>query len=106
VFDAGAGKADADIRALWDLADEHPQLTVTVRTCRYPHRLRQWKQLPSDLFVPYEAPGACVGAPPKEIRLGNKSPAITPDNVLGRKLARIAWAGVNRGKRQGPQRPL
>jgi hypothetical protein len=70
VFDAGAGKADADVRSLWDLADVEPNLTVTLRACRYPHRLKQWKQLPSNLFVPYEEPGVCVGAPAKEIRLG------------------------------------
>ena len=69
LFDAGAGKADADVRALWDWTEEHSHLTVTLRACRYPHRVRQWKQLPSDLFVPYEEPGVCVGAPPKEIRL-------------------------------------
>jgi len=69
LFDAGAGKSDADIRALWDLVDEHPHLDVTVRACRYPHRVRQWKQLPSDLFVSYEEPGVCEGAPLKEIRL-------------------------------------
>jgi hypothetical protein len=69
LFDAGAGKADADVRALWDLAELEPKLTVTMRGCRYPHRVKQWKQLPSDLFVPYQEPGAHVGAPPKEIRL-------------------------------------
>jgi hypothetical protein len=67
--DAGAGQADADIRALWDLAAADPRLDVTVRASRYPHRLRQWKQLPSGLFTVLEEPGACVGAPPKELRL-------------------------------------
>jgi hypothetical protein len=69
LFDAGAGKADADVRGLWDLAARVPNLTVTLRACRYPHRLRLWKQLPSGLFVASEEPGAWVGAPPKEIRL-------------------------------------
>jgi hypothetical protein len=69
LFDAGAGKADANVRALWDLADAERKLTVTMRACRYPHRLTQWKKLPSGLFVSHEEPGACVGAPPKEIRL-------------------------------------
>jgi hypothetical protein len=69
LFDAGAGKRDAGVRALWDLADEYPHLNVTVRACRYPHRLRRWKQLPSGLFISYEEPGPYVGAPPKEIRL-------------------------------------
>lgn len=68
-FDAGAGKADADVRALLDLAAKTPNLTVTLRACRYPHRVRQWKQLPSGLFTCYEEPGPYVGAPPKEIRL-------------------------------------
>jgi hypothetical protein len=71
LFDAGAGKADANVRALWDLADAEPKLTVTLRACRYPHRLRQWKQLPSSLFVPQEEPGAYVGAPAREIRLAD-----------------------------------
>lgn len=69
LFDAGAGKADADVRALWDLADAHRNLTVTMRACRYPHRVQQWKQLPSELFVPDHEPGVCRGAPAKEIRL-------------------------------------
>jgi hypothetical protein len=69
LFDAGAGKADADVRALWDLAGADCRLDVTLRACRYPHRLRQWKQLPSGLFVSVAEPGVCVAAPPKEIRL-------------------------------------
>jgi hypothetical protein len=71
LFDAGAGKADANVRALFDLADVSPNLTVTMRACRYPHRLKQWKQLPSNLFVSYEEPGVCVDAPAKEIRLAD-----------------------------------
>jgi hypothetical protein len=69
LFDAGAGKSDAGVRALWDLAEQHRNLDITLRACRYPHRLRAWKQLPSSLFVSVEEPGVCVGAPPKEIRL-------------------------------------
>jgi hypothetical protein len=69
LFDAGAGKADADVRALWDLVTQVPQLDVTLRACRYPHRVRRWKQLPSGLFVSVAEPGVCTGAPPKEIRL-------------------------------------
>jgi hypothetical protein len=76
LFDAGAGKADADVRALWDLAAARPALTVTVRACRYPHRVRQWKQLPSNLFVPYEEAGVCQGAPPKEIRLAETTTTL------------------------------
>jgi hypothetical protein len=70
LFDAGAGPSDAGVRALWDLVEEqHPRLDVTLRACRYPHRVRGWKALPSGLFVPQEEPGPYVGAPPKEVRL-------------------------------------
>jgi hypothetical protein len=81
LFDAGAGKADADVRALWNLAAAHPELTVTVRACRYPHRLKHWKQLPSDLLVPYEEPGVCVGAPPKEIRLAETTTILKGESA-------------------------
>jgi hypothetical protein len=70
LFDAGAGQSDAGVRALWDLVEEQqPRLDVTLRACRYPHRVARWKQLDSGLFVPYQEPGVCLGAPPKEIRL-------------------------------------
>jgi hypothetical protein len=69
LFDAGAGKADADVRALFDLVAQTPNLTVTLRACRYPHRVRGWKQLPSGLFVACEEAGPYLGAPAKEIRL-------------------------------------
>src|SRR5262249_50782412 len=69
LFDAGGGKSDADVRALLRLAATEPLLTVTLRACRYPHRVKQWKQLPSGLFVAYEGRGPWVGAPAKEIRL-------------------------------------
>jgi hypothetical protein len=69
LFDAGAGKSDANVRALLDLAAQNSNLTVTLRACRYPHRVRAWKRLPSGLFTTYEEPGPYVGAPPKEIRL-------------------------------------
>jgi hypothetical protein len=75
-FDAGAGKSDADVRALWNLVAEQPNLNVTLRACRYPHRVRQWKQLPSGLFVSHEEPGVCVGAPPKEIRLAETTTVL------------------------------
>jgi hypothetical protein len=57
LVDAAAGKSDADVRALWELAAAEPNLTVTLRACRYPSRVAQWKQLPSGLFVCYEEPG-------------------------------------------------
>ncbi len=40
LFDAGAGHSDAGVRALWNLAQEDdPRLDVTLRACRYPHRV-------------------------------------------------------------------
>jgi hypothetical protein len=70
LFDAGAGQSDAGVRALWDLADEYPhRLDVTLRACRYPHRVTQWKALPAEAFAVYEEPGAYVGARPKEVRV-------------------------------------
>jgi len=39
LFDAGAGKSDAGVRALWDLAEQNRNLDITLRACRYPHRL-------------------------------------------------------------------
>jgi hypothetical protein len=77
LFDAGAGKRDAGVRALWDLvAAEHPRLDVTVRACRYPHRVRRWKQLPGGLFVAEQDPGPYTGAPAKEIRLAETETAL------------------------------
>jgi hypothetical protein len=81
LFDAGAGKRDAGVRALWDLVEENPQLDVTVRACRYPHRQRQWKQLPSGLFVSHEEPGPYVGAPPKEIRLAETETVLKGETI-------------------------
>ena len=71
LFDAGAGKSDANVRALFDLAEQTPELDVTLRACRYPHRMKLWKALPAQQFAAYEEDGACVGAPPKEIRLAD-----------------------------------
>jgi hypothetical protein len=70
LFDAGAGKADAGVRALLNLAQEcRPDLDVTLRGCRYPHRMKRWKALPAEQFVSYSEPGPYVGAAEKEIRL-------------------------------------
>jgi hypothetical protein len=69
LFDAGAGKADADVRALMDLAAQTPSLEVTLRATRHPTRVQIWKSLGADRFVSYEEDGPSVDAPPKEIRL-------------------------------------
>jgi hypothetical protein len=76
LFDAGAGKADAAVRALRDLAGEDHRLDVTSRACRYPHRSRQWKQLPGGLVVAIDEPGVCGGAPAKEIRLAETATVL------------------------------
>ena len=81
LYDAGAGKSDADVRALLDLAAATPNLTVTLRACRYPHRVRAWKQLPSGLFTCYEEPGPYVGAPPKEIRLAETRTTLKDESA-------------------------
>jgi hypothetical protein len=77
LFDAGAGKSDAGVRALLNLAQEHqPQLDVTLRACRYPHRMRLWKAVPAEQFTSYLDPGPYVGAPPKEIRLAETTTVL------------------------------
>jgi hypothetical protein len=69
LFDAGAGKSDADVRRLLTLADETPNLEVILRACRYPHRMKLWKALPPEEFTAYEEPGDCRYSRPKEVRL-------------------------------------
>jgi len=81
LFDAGAGKSDADVRALLDLAAVTPNLTVTLRAIRHPHRMRVWKRLPSGLFTAYEEAGRYVGAPPKEIRLAETRTVLKEESV-------------------------
>lgn len=99
LFDAGAGKSDAGVRALWDLAEQHHNLDVTMRACRYPHRMRTWKQLPSGLFVSSEDPGVCVGAPPKEVRL-----AETHTVLKGEAAEQAIRTIICREIRQGPKK--
>jgi hypothetical protein len=77
LFDAGAGPSDAAVRALGDLAEqEHPRLDVTLRACRYPHRVRLWKALPAEQFVVLHEPGPYVSAPPKEVRLAETATVL------------------------------
>jgi hypothetical protein len=77
LFDAGAGQADAGVRALWDLACEHqPRLDVTLRACRYPHRVALWKALPAERFEVYSEPGPYTGAAEKEIRLAETTTVL------------------------------
>jgi hypothetical protein len=105
LFDAGAGKSDADVRALWDLAQDHAKLTVTMRACRYPHRLGHWKELPSSLFVRHEDPGVCLGAPPKEIRLA-ETETILKDETAEQALRTILCREVVPGPKKDRWHPL
>jgi hypothetical protein len=81
IFDAGAGKADAGVRALWNLVEDCPNVDVTLRACRYPHRVQEWKALPSGLFVPYQEEGPYVGAPLKEIRLAESQTVLKEETA-------------------------
>jgi hypothetical protein len=77
LFDAGAGQSDAGVRALWDLAEEFsPHLDVTMRACRYPHRVALWKALPACAFESHAEAGPYVGAPDKEIRLAETTTVL------------------------------
>lgn len=105
LFDAGAGKSDADVRALWNLAQDHANLTVTMRACRYPHRVRHWKELPSNLFVPHEDPGVCIGAPPKEIRLA-ETKTILKDETAEQAIRTIVCRELTPGPKKDRWHPL
>jgi len=85
LFDAGAGKSDANVRTLMDLAEATENLEITLRACRYPSRMEQWKSLPAEAFTSYEEPGVCVGARPKEIRVAETRTVLkdeTPEQAV------------------------
>jgi hypothetical protein len=101
LFDAGAGKSDAGVRALLDLACGRRDLDVTLRACRYPHRLRAWKALPGGLFVPYQEEGPYVGAAPKEIRLAETQTVLkdeTPEQAVRTILCREIVPGPKKDR--------
>jgi hypothetical protein len=81
LFDAGAGKADADVRALLDLAKQTPCLDVTLRAIRHPTRVQLWKSLAAGEFVSHEEDGPSVGAPPKEIRLADTLTTLSKESA-------------------------
>jgi hypothetical protein len=105
LFDAGAGKSDAGVRALWDLVEQHPHLDVTMRACRYPHRMRAWKQLPSGLFASVAEPGVCLGAPPKEVRLA-ETQTVLKDEDLEQAIRTIICREVRPGPKKDRWHPL
>ncbi len=105
LFDAGAGKSDAGVRALWDLVEQYPKLDVTLRACRYPHRMRQWKQLPSGMFVTIEDPGVCADAPPKEVRLA-ETQTVLKDEIPEQAIRTIVCREVRPGPKKDRWHPL
>jgi hypothetical protein len=105
LFDAGAGKSDAQVRALWNLTEADPRLTVTLRACRYPHRVKQWKQLPSGVFVAYDEPGVCVSAPPKEIRLAETT-TVLKDEQPEQAIRTIVCREIAPGPKKDRWHPL
>jgi hypothetical protein len=106
LFDAGAGQADAGVRALWDLVEqEHPRLDVTLRACRYPHRVRGWKALDSGLFVPYQEPGPYVGAPPKEVRVAETTTVLKGESA-GQAVRTVVCREVVAGPKKDRWHPL
>jgi hypothetical protein len=105
LFDAGAAASDAGVRALWDRAAASPNLDVTLRARRYPHRLRQWKALPGGLFVPYQEPGPYVAASAKEIRLA-ETRTVLKDESAARALRTIVCREVVPGPKKDRWHPL
>ena len=82
LFDAGAGKSDAAVRRLLDLAAAHPgRLDVTLRACRYPHRTALWKALPASQFEVFSEAGPYVGAAEKEIRLAETTTILKGESI-------------------------
>jgi hypothetical protein len=106
VFDARAGQSDAGVRALYDLVQEQqPRLDVTLRACRYPHRVRAWKSLPSGLLVPSQEPGPYAAAPPKEIRLA-ETQTVLKDEGPAQAVRTIVCREVVPGPKKDRWHPL
>ena len=105
LFDAGAGKSDANVRALMDLAEATPDLEVTLRACRYPGRVNIWKSLPSEAFTIYEEPGVCQGSPPKEIRVA-QTQTVLKDESEDQAVRTIVSRQVIRGPKKDRWHPL
>jgi hypothetical protein len=93
------------VRALWDLAEQHANLNVPLRACRYPHRRHVWKQLPSGLFVSVTEPGVCVGAPPKEVRLA-ETQTVLKDEDPEQAIRTIVCREIRPGPKKDRWHPL
>ena len=91
LFDAGAGKSDADVRGLLTAAEETPNLEVTLRARRYPNRVKVWKQLPADEFVAYEEPGQLQERRPRRC-VWRKRPRCSRGKARNRPCERLSVA--------------
>jgi hypothetical protein len=106
LFDAGAGQSDAGVRALGDLVQEDdPRLDVTLRACRYPHRVGLGKALPAEHFEVLEEPGPYVGAPPKEIRRAETT-TVRKDESPEQAVRTVICREVVPGPKQDRWHPL
>jgi hypothetical protein len=106
LFDAGAGKSDASVRALLDLAQKFgPRLDVTLRACRYPHRMKLWKAVPAEQFTSYLEAGPYVGAPPKEIRLA-EAMTVLKGETAEQAVRTVICREVVRGPKKDRWHPL
>jgi len=105
LFDAGAGKSDADVRALMNQAAATENLEVTLRACRYPSRVERWKTLPPAAFTIYEEPGVCQGAPPKEIRIA-ETRTVLKDETEREAVRTVVCRQVIRGPKKDRWHPL
>jgi hypothetical protein len=106
LFDAGAGQSDAGVRRLWDLASEfRPRLDVTLRACRYPHRVALWKALPAEQFDLYSEPGSYADAPEKEIRLAETTTVLKGESA-GQAIRTVICREVVPGPKKDRWHPL
>lgn len=106
IFDAGAGPSAARVRALWDLVEANRRhLDVTVRACRYPSRLRAWKQLPAEAFATVYEPGRYVGAVEKELRLAETRTVLRGES-LEQGIRTIVCRELARGPKKDRWHPL
>jgi hypothetical protein len=105
LFDAGAGKSDADVRALMDQAATTENLDVILRACRYPSRVKRWKALPAEAFTTYAEPGVCKGAPPKEIRVA-ETRTVLKDESEEDAVRTIVCRQIIRGPKKDRWHPL
>jgi hypothetical protein len=105
LFDAGAGQSDAGVRALWDLVAARSDLDVTLRACRYPHRVKLWKALPAERFEALAEPGPYVGAPAKEIRLA-ETETVLRGAAAAQAVRTILCREVVRGPKKDRWHPL